>query len=827
MDIDINVFLGEIINDNGQEYKVIEYIAKGAVGYMFRCRNENFDEDRAIKFIPETPERPLKTGWKNEITKTIKLRQQENVVKYYTHNFCTINNQKYLYIMWEYIPNDTLRMMIDNKEVSIRLLLDVINTLLHVFHACKQTDVIHADLHDGNILIGKVDPINVDETYRKIWVTDFSRVTVDDKIEHMDDYVGLISIINKSLNSINFHNLDGEDKRIFRVIKDEFIKCLWETDVMVDENARNPSGLLEKLQILLTRSQERNKNTTPEINDYLAAEHLGEDFDEWKLLFVPKFIAINELLGRNICVLTGLRGCGKTMLFKRLSAYFNLKMGGPADLSGSDQFYGFYLNARDIAETFPWLPEDQESNATPQLIHNFNLKWTLEILIWLREELFRHGEEYDLTFINDFFKKYFPDYFSIGTKNSIYYLIELIKREIEKSRLKSKFHPDLWCLIQYDYLEEFVSLLKEKTGFIENRPFFFFLDDYSLPMVKSTIQYILNPIVFRRSANILFKISTESVDSFLRVGLNRKPLEENDDYTLIDCAMLSLIKSEQECKEIIFSIIKQRIERHRLLRKQDLTLEKMLGKTKFNDEQRAKIIRKEITEEEKGNKKYLYQGSEVFCRMWTSDVREMINLFADMVSLEENLVSKNYLISEETQDTVYKESGGQFRTLLASTTNPSEKSLVKDSKRAYARHLIDILDAFHQIASYQLKNKNSKNLKKDTIKKARRIEIANSEKEPNNEMEDYYKGLIRYGIFIQDNRGKSVRGKIAPRLFLRGRLIPFFRLAFSKRDSITMSWDDFTKFLLTPAEFAKEYINRDKNEQSLINDKQPSLFEEH
>jgi serine/threonine protein kinase len=298
MDIDTNIFLGKTIKNNDQEYKIIDYIAKGQVGYMFRCRNESFNEDRAIKFIPQTTERPLKSGWENEITKTIRLRQQDNVVKYYTHNFCTINDMEYLYIMWEYIPNDTLRTMIDNKEVSIRLLLDIIYTLLRVFHACKQTGIIHADLHDGNVLIGKADPINIDETYRKIWVTDFSRVTVDDSIEHMDDYIGLTNIIKKSLNSIDFHNLDGEDKRVFSVIKNEFIKCLRETDVIVDKSARNPSGLLEKLQILLTRSQERNKNATLEINDYLAAEHLGEDFDEWKSLFVPKFIAINELLGK-------------------------------------------------------------------------------------------------------------------------------------------------------------------------------------------------------------------------------------------------------------------------------------------------------------------------------------------------------------------------------------------------------------------------------------------------------------------------------------------------------------------------------------------------
>jgi hypothetical protein len=71
MEIDKNVFLDKTIKNNDQEYKIIEFIAKGQVGYMFRCRNKNLDEDRAIKFIPQTLENPLKQGWENEITKTL------------------------------------------------------------------------------------------------------------------------------------------------------------------------------------------------------------------------------------------------------------------------------------------------------------------------------------------------------------------------------------------------------------------------------------------------------------------------------------------------------------------------------------------------------------------------------------------------------------------------------------------------------------------------------------------------------------------------------------------------------------------------------------
>jgi serine/threonine protein kinase len=809
MDVNPEELIGTTIIDNGNEYKILKYLGKGAVGYMFHCRNEELDDNRAVKFILGT----LKEGWENEIIKVNKIKGQGNVVTYHTHNTTQVNGKEFTYIVWDYIPSDSFDSMIVNKTVNIPLLIDVIKTVLEVLHACLSVNTVHADLHAGNILIEKENTVYVDVSRRKVWVTDFGRLTQDSGQEFLDDFLGLQRIISQALGAIDFHALDGEGKYIYKILKDKFSRCLMETNVTVDDSVRNPKKLLDRLQIYLIEQKKTGQNTPYGIGDYLAAEHLGDNFEEWKAIFVPKFIATNELLERNICVLTGLRGCGKTMLFKRLSAYFNLMIGYNADLTGSDQFYGFYLNARDIAEAFPWLPDEFENKATNQLVHNFNLKWTLEILIWVRE--FTKNGSYDLVFLNHFFKQYYPDYFS--TDKGIYHLIEKIRNEIERSRLKSIFKTDNWALIQYDFLEKFVALVKERLNLEANKPFFFFLDDYSLPMVKATIQRILNPIVFRRSANVIFKISTESVESFERLTLNNKVLEEKDDFNLIDCGMLTLIKTSEECKKILFPIITKRMERYINFHGKELTLEKILGKTHFNNEERAKIIRGEnlpVESKNERNDKYLYQGWKVFCDMWTSDIREMINLFADMVSMsEESFDKRGYIISDEIQDKIYKQSGGQFMSLLEAATNPSEKYLAIDSEHKYANHLISIVNGFHELASFELKNKNSKNQAHNPIKKARRIEITNVNNYLDETAYDYYRGLIRYGIFIRDYRGKSVRGRIAPRLVLRSRLIPLFRLTFSKRDSITMSWDEFKKFLLEPDEFVKDYKDRNKAEQ--------------
>jgi hypothetical protein len=66
---------------------------------------------------------------------------------------------------------------------------------------------------------------------------------------------------------------------------------------------------------------------------------------------------------------------------------------------------------------------------------------------------------------------------------------------------------------------------------------------------------------------------------------------------------------------------------------------------------------------------------------------------------------------------------------------------------------------------------------------------------------EIYRDLIRYGLFMRDNRGKSVRGAFVPRLYLRRLLLPYCTLALSKRDSVSLSCDNFRRLLLEPDAF--------------------------
>jgi hypothetical protein len=68
-----------------------------------------------------------------------------------------------------------------------------------------------------------------------------------------------------------------------------------------------------------------------------------------------------------------------------------------------------------------------------------------------------------------------------------------------------------------------------------------------------------------------------------------------------------------------------------------------------------------------------------------------------------------------------------------------------------------------------------------------------------------YDELLRYSVFIEDFRGKSRRGSVVPRLYLRRFLIPHFNLTFSTRDSIELEPTDFETFLTAPENFDREF----------------------
>jgi hypothetical protein len=206
--------------------------------------------------------------------------------------------------------------------------------------------------------------------------------------------------------------------------------------------------------------------------------------------------------------------------------------------------------------------------------------------------------------------------------------------------------------------------------------------------------------------------------------------------------------------------------------------------TRQNNNELARSIR--------NGEKPLLWGKETLCRLCSGDIHYVISLVGDMVRLsggpvELARVEAPFKVSQATQNRAIRDAAGSFLKNLRSVPRCGVQ-------------LVAIVEAFGNVANSHLKFLNSKNEEGSPPKQAARIEPY----EPfalSGDAQRLYDELLRYSVFIEDFRGKSRRGSVVPRLYLRRFLIPHFNLTFSHRDSIELEPADFEAFLMTPAIF--------------------------
>jgi len=603
-------------------------------------------------------------------------------------------------------------------------------------------------------------------------------------------------------------------------LRDFARKRILEVDSTQGRFVANPGVLLEELARLGRsadfESAAASKGSAPqEPGDYLSAEALGYRRDEWKNMFVPEFLAAQELLSRNITVLTGARGCGKTMVFRRLTAFMDEVVGSPSGVPGSDQFVGFYVNCRDLAEAFPWLPLRLTVPAQQQLIHYFHLDWLSEILKTLA--VYASDDPTSFRWLDDFMSAVYGQRYrrlplAMDTLPHVRAFVESEKERCRVCRLGKLAGLSEWPLARIDFLDILQSELQSHVTWINNRPLYFFLDDYTIPILPPTVQKVLNAIVFRRRDKIFFKISTEASNSFERMGLRDKPLELNQDFELLDLATESIHQDLMAKTALLDKIFRPRIDRHPALKGKGLGLQDLFGATTLTNNEMARRMRDSASSV--GAKRIPYHGERAFVGMWASDIRMMIQIFVDILREANGTIQAGqFPIDPTVQDKWFRTKGGEFLEFTGSLTNPSlwrkRPSSTKPGEK-YGTQLRNIAEAFIAVSRWELtRGPEVSNEGRMNPKQAFRLEIVDKFDLPF-DVEDYFSGLVRWHIFLQDWRGKSVRGMITPRLYLNRVLIPFANLTFSSHDSISMTNEALASLLRDPKDFA-EHWRRTRN----------------
>jgi len=796
---DKEYFIRKQVPDQTGNYIIVEHRGSGMNAHVFRAHSDELKHDIAVKIIPK---QNLKGNWEQEYQKANLLRSRV-VVNFFSVNVWKDPEHKIdcVILLSDYISGNTLREYTqqNKKNIFIDFVVDFLKETFDLFNEMNERGFQHGDLHSGNVLVEDQSSSLVGPDYA-FRITDFGVTSAAEHGQVKNDFENLAFILKELLENVDYQSAGPLDKYTFNILNDHFLaKHLVESDTTRDPYARRPQKLFERIiEIESEFDKIQIDKASKKIADpfeYLSCEHFGGSHSLLRALYSDRFLGLSLIETRNNLVLTGPRGCGKSTVFKSLSLphRFVIDDDQPDKLS----YIGIYYRCDDLYFAFPRykIPDRQEAFNVPMHF----------IISTLISELFDS--------IKKWASRYYKKEFEKKEENiskSVWDLLELnrppepgidsfkvLSNRLQKERIraakKQRFVNDPKHSFGFYFGPEMLiaicNMLMDKFSFLQNRPFYFLIDDYSSPKITIGLQQNLNRLFMQRTSSCFFKLSTESTVSYVRSDIDAKAYVEGREFTLMNLG-LNYIHAENKKKlRFIEDIFVKRLKAIDNYPASDL--DTLLGSYKGkgpNYNEAAKIIRK-------GERVEIW-GKESLCRLCCGDIYHIIDLVKQMVGNiggAEGLaqIESSQKISSKDQTKAIRDQAGNFLKGLRILPNGSQ--------------LVEIVSSFGNVAHSYLKHRNSKNVQTNPPWQAHRIEpydqLALSD-----EAQKIYDELLRYSVFIEDVRGKSRRGKVVPRLYLRRLLIPHFNLTFSTRDSIGLEPNEIQELLLAPKEFEKRHL---------------------
>jgi hypothetical protein len=544
----------------------------------------------------------------------------------------------------DYVEGPLLTDYFDGKEsASAQIAAQIAIDLLRLREELERVQIFHNDLHAGNIIIENLKKERyradaVDPAIRAVAIdlgsaADHSRS--DPAKQRAGDLSRIAAHIQKLIEII-WHDPDRVSDHDFRLAS--ALQSIFHVLAAPAENTRLPPAR-ELIQEIRSAYEMLPRHSWRSGQQPLALSSFGSYYnaltlEPWHvpaLLVDPEGAWLGQISTPGPQVITGMRGCGKTMLLRALQFHARAsKAQGETneviiDRIKSDRYVGLFVSAQRLIDK-PDGATNGKSDPYARLVLAYAIE-AVRSIMHLKEISGPQVIERPHKIIAASLRRIF------SSADDLLEAIDLDDFDGKLSRAlvqHSRGVPGLGLHINPS--EAFVHLaeaLRSCSGYWANSQVLFLLDDVSTRYLKAgRIKELLSAFLFQNPI-CAFKITSEvqTMELELKTPGENLPAREDRDYSVFDLGseVYDKIKGKKG-KDFVESILAQRAE-HFAAHPRDIKPSQILGDVNLE------TIAREIAESSStsSKRKEVYRGISALAHVCVGDIGDVISLYERII----------------------------------------------------------------------------------------------------------------------------------------------------------------------------------------------------
>jgi RIO-like serine/threonine protein kinase/energy-coupling factor transporter ATP-binding protein EcfA2 len=708
-----------------------------------------------------------------------------------------VHNKNYEFIWFKArrVVGETLENFLKSSEnwcgdLEIKLYLEHMTIALEEL---ARLQFSHGDLHERNIMREVIGRNGKKPEIRYV-IIDFSEAHPINYPEEglLEDIECFGQHLRKFTDAINVKKaISEEEKKVLEALT--HIPGL--VNGMSSESMRifKPGDILDRFMYGLQAVEKQPQ----ELQDPFNPLHTENITDE--RLLTKLFAEVwwkKELEKNKNLLLVGPRGCGKSMIFKRLRLKTKIKGGKEKEVK-QDSYVAFYIPCESVFYLrFSRLSKTEVDKYKDALILFFNMAFLDEICSTLG--ILKETPSTLYPKIIDLLKEEIGPLLSqlnlqtiITNMSEISMYATNIMRNIRRSIAYSE---DFQAKGTTEFVTRLVQIIKAEIPNLSGKYFAFFLDDYTDGYVPIALQEILHPIIAQRSPDVCFKISAHMFGSIYNFP---RPLSLDEGRIIsvinLGSAYLGLNKSRKE-GDLLLEILNNRFKNNRAY---GGTIEKWLGETSYPG---GRTLSQSLHDKTVHTKVY-YHGTDCLKRLCTGDYHEMIRIVGEIfreAKIEPG--AEVVRIQPSIQDRVIYRASREYLSRV--------RHIRPDGQKLY-----DIVDSFGRLSKSLVRTRTVKQGKTSKGKTRREpfdlltIYVDDITK-ASTASKSIWQRLQKASIFVNIGLAASQKSFVAERGTLRRIYCPAFRTTLTDSEHLELTKMDFEYFMDKPDEFCKDQLRR-------------------